>query len=167
MFPMSDSLTTLQDLFAHELADLYSAEKQIIEALPKMIEVTTNPRLKQGFEKHLKETEEHKKRIEELCEKEGMELEDVTCKGMEGLLKEGEEIMKMKAEPEVLDAGLIIAAQRVEHYEIAGYGSAAEHAKQLGLKDAAKILVKTLDEEKVTDEKLSMIAETVNKRADI
>ena len=85
-------MTTLQDLFAHELADLYSAEKQIIEALPKMIEVTTNPRLKQGFEKHLKETEEHKTRIEELCEQESIELEEVTCKGMEGLLKEGDEL---------------------------------------------------------------------------
>lgn len=164
---MSNTMTTLQDLFLHELADLYSAEKQILEALPAMIKVTSNPQLKKGFEMHLKETEEQKKRIEELCEKEGLELENTTCKGMKGVIEEGKEIMKMDAEPEVLDAGLIIAAQRVEHYEIAGYGSAIAHAKQLGMNDAAKILVKTLDEEKATDEKLTKIAETkVNKKAE-
>lgn len=164
---MSDSMMSLQDLFKHELADLYSAEKQILEALPEMIKVTSNPKLKNGFETHLQETEEQKKRLEELCEKEGIELENVTCKGMQGVIEEGKEMLKMDAEPEVLDAGLIIAAQRVEHYEIAGYGSAAAHAKQLGMKDAAKVLAKTMDEEIATDKKLSKVAESkVNKEAD-
>ena len=116
---------------------------------------------------HQKETEEQKKRLELLCKKEGIMLENTTCKGMKGVIEEGKEIMKMDAEPEVLDAGLITAAQRVEHYEIAGYGSAAAHAKQLGLKDAAKTLIKTLDEEVATDKKLTKVAESmVNKKAD-
>lgn len=160
-------MTKLQDLFEHELADLYSAEKQIIEALPDMIEAASNPQLKKGFEKHLEETEEHKKRLEQLAEDEGIEIEDLTCRGMEGVIEEGQEMLEMDAEPEVLDAALIIAAQRVEHYEIAGYGSAAAHAKQLGMKEAAKILAKTLAEEIATDEKLSKVAETKdNKKAD-
>ena len=164
----TESLKSLQDLFKHELADLYSAEKQIIEALPEMIQVTSNPKLKQGFEKHLKETEEQKNRLEKIAEITGIELEDVTCKGMKGVIDEGKEIMKMDAEPEVLDAGLIAAAQRVEHYEIAGYGSAAAHAKILKLDEAAKLLVQTMDEEKATDEKLSKLAESkVNKEANI
>ncbi len=160
-------MTTLQDLFTHELADLYSAEKQILVALPEMIKVTSDPKLKEGFEMHLKETEEQKKRLEELCDAEGIKLENVTCKGMKGVIDEGKELMKMKAEPEVLDAGLIIAAQRVEHYEIAGYGSAAAHAKQLGMENAAEMLAKTLEEEKATDEKLTKLAEAiVNKKAE-
>lgn len=164
---MSDEkMMTLEDLFKHELMDLYSAEKQIIEALPKMIEKTTSSDLKKGFENHLKVTQEQKKRIKQICEELKIPMEDMTCKGMKGVIEEGVEMMKIKGDENVRDAALIIAAQRVEHYEMAGYGSAATHAKELGYSNAMELLLKTLKEEEETDEELTVIAKNqVNKEA--
>lgn len=164
---MTEQLKTMKDLFMHEVLDLYSAEKQIIEALPKMIDQASNPDLKAAFEEHLAVTKEQKSRLEGICTELSIEMKDVTCKGMQGLLAEGEELMKMKAEPEVLDAALIMAAQRVEHYEISGYGSAIAHAKLLGHENAVTILLASLQEEEETDEELSTLAEEeVNTEAD-
>lgn len=157
----------MKDLFTHEILDLYSAEQQIIDALPQMMEKASNPDLKAAFEEHLVVTKEQKSRLESICKELSIEMNDVTCKGMQGLLAEGEELMKMKAEPEVLDAGLIMAAQRVEHYEISGYGSAIAHAKLLGHENAVTLLLASLQEEEETDEELSTLAEEeVNSEAD-
>ena len=166
---MSDhDLKTLHDLFIHELNDLYSAENQIIEALPKMIEKASHDQLRTGLQNHLEQTKEHVSRLEQVMNDLDIPMQDVVCKGMEGLLKEGEEIMKMKANPDALDAGIIMAAQRVEHYEISGYGSAIAHAKQMGHENAVTILLATMQEEEETDEELSDLAkEVVNKDADI
>ncbi len=163
---MQNHMKGLEDFFAHELQDLYSAEKQIIEAMPRMIEMTENAKLRQGFEKHLKQTQEHKRRIEQICDELGIKLDGMVCQGMKGVLKEGEEILKMEAEPEVKDAAMITAAQRVEHYEMAGYGAARTHAQLLQYEDAAKLLQKTLDEEGMTDHELTKLAEEkINKSA--
>lgn len=157
----------MKDLFTHEILDLYSAEQQIIDALPQMMEKASNPDLKAAFEEHLVVTKEQKSRLESICKELSIEMNDVTCKGMQGLLAEGEELMKMKAEPEVLDAGLIMAAQRVEHYEISGYGSAIAHAKLLRHENAVTLLLASLQEEEETDEELSTLAEEeVNSEAD-
>lgn len=157
----------MEDLFTHEILDLYSAEKQIIEAFPKMIDQASNPDLKAAFEEHLAVTKEQKSRLEGICKELSIEMKDIICKGMQGLLAEGEELMKMKAEPEVLDAALIMAAQRVEHYEISGYGSAIAHAQLLGHENAVTVLLASLQEEEDTDEELSTLAEEeVNTEAD-
>lgn len=167
VFTMAEEMKTLEDLFIHEMMDLYSAEKQIIEALPQMIEKAHNPKLKQGFEKHLEETKKQKERIEQMCEELDIPILEVECKGMKGVIAEGQEMLQMNAEPEVLDAALIIAAQRVEHYEIAGYGAAATHAKQLGYVTAMDMLLDTLEEEEQTDMTLSELAKAqVNIEAD-
>ena len=164
---MAEEMKTLEDLFVHELMDLYSAENQIIEALPLMIEKASNPKLKQGLEKHLEVTQKQKERLEQLCQDLDVEVFDVTCKGMQGIIEEGQEILNMNATPEVLDAGIIIAAQRVEHYEMAGYGSAATHAKQLGYVEAMDVLLNILEEEEAADQELSKVAkEQVNEEAD-
>ena len=155
------ALESLQDLYLEQLKDLHSAERQIIEALPKMIEQTSHPELKQAFETHLRQTEEQLRRLEQIGERAGQELSGHKCKGMEGLLEEGEELMEERADSDVLDAALISAAQRVEHYEMAGYGCARTYAQLLGLDDDAKILQRTLDEEGETDKKLTELAETV------
>lgn len=161
-------LKTLHDLFVHELHDLYSAENQIIAALPKMAEKATNPQLKEALERHLDQSKEHASRLEEVMKDLNIEIEDVVCKGMLGLIEEGKEIMEMKAEPETLDAGIIIAAQRVEHYEISGYGSVIAHAKEMEYENAVTMLLATLQEEEETDEELSDIAkEVINKDADL
>lgn len=160
-------LNTLKDLYIHELKDLYSAEKQIIRALPKMARAASNEKLANGFKKHLEETKEHASRLEKLLSRHDQTTRGPKCKGMEGLLKEGEEILEEEADDEVRDAGLISAAQRVEHYEIAGYGTARTYAEILGDKEGAKILQTTLDEEAATDEKLTEVAMTsVNVAAD-
>ena len=151
-------LETLQELFVDELKDLFSAENQILKALPKMAKSCESPDLKAGFEEHLRQTEEHVARIEQICEQLGESPRGKACKGMAGLIEEGDELMKEEAEPAVLDAGLIAAAQRVEHYEIAGYGTCCAYARQLGLEDAAKLLEQTLEEEKETDKKLTELA---------
>lgn len=152
-------LKSLEELYIDELKDLYSVEKQILRALPKMAKAATAPDLKAAFEEHEKMTQEQKKRLETIFEKMERSPRGKKCKGMEGILEEGEELMEEEAEPEVLDAGLIAAAQRVEHYEMAGYGTARTYARLLGHTDAEKLLQKTLDEEMETDEKLTALAE--------
>ena len=159
-------LKTLEDLFHHQLKDLYSAEKQLLEALPKMAKKAADPKLKQAFEFHLQETEEHKARLEQVCEMIGISPGRMKCKAMEGLLEEGEDMIHENAEPEVKDAGLIAEAQRVEHYEISGYGTAAHYAERLSLPDVARILRATLDEEQATDTKLNKLAKGyINQKA--
>jgi ferritin-like metal-binding protein YciE len=155
------ALESLQDLYLEQLRDLHSAERQIIKALPKMIEQTSHPELRQAFELHLRQTEEQLRRLEQIGQKSGQKLTGHTCKGMEGLLEEGEELMKERADSDVLDAALISAAQRVEHYEMAGYGCARTYARLLGLEDDAQILQRTLDEEGKTDHLLTSLAERV------
>jgi ferritin-like metal-binding protein YciE len=155
------ALESLQDLYLEQLKDLHSAERQIIEALPKMIEQTTHPELRRGFEMHLEQTKEQLRRLEQIGQRAGQKLTGHKCKGMEGLLEEGEELMEKRADSDVLDAALIAAAQRVEHYEMAGYGCARTYARLLGLEDDAKLLQQTLDEEGDTDHKLTDLAESV------
>ena len=152
-------LKTLDDLFIHELRDLYSAENQLVKALPKMARAATNEDLKAGFEEHLEQTKNHVARLEEIAEACGCKLAGHKCKAMEGLIAEGAELIDEDAEDAVRDAGLIGAAQRVEHYEIAGYGTARALALCLGHDDAAEILGDTLEEEKAADEKLTELAE--------
>lgn len=152
-------LKTLEDLLIHCLADLRDAEKQLIRALPKMAEATTDPILRKGFEDHLEQTREQEARLREIQDSFKDVTEQVTCKGMEGLIKEGEEILKMQGDPDVKDAALMGAAQKVEHYEMAGYISAIDLATKLGMKDVAKILQKSLEEESYTAEKLRMMEE--------
>ena len=154
-------LNTLQDLFVEELRDLYSAENQLVKALPKMAKAASAEELKAAFEEHLEQTKEHVQRLEQIFEELGEKPTGKTCKAMEGLVEEGAELIKEKPEASVLDAGLIAAAQRVEHYEIAGYGSVRTFAKTLGHAKAAKVLQTTLDEEGETDRKLTELAEQV------
>jgi ferritin-like metal-binding protein YciE len=147
------------------LKDLYSAENQLIKALPKMAKAANNPRLRGGFEKHLEETKEHVNRLEQILESHDESTRGPKCKGMEGLIKEGSEMIEEDAEDDVRDAGLISAAQRVEHYEIAGYGSARTYATLLGDNKGARLLQKTLDEEGATDKKLTQLAQSINVEA--
>ncbi|MDR9851743.1 YciE/YciF ferroxidase family protein [Herbaspirillum huttiense] len=149
---------TLQDLFIHSLSDVYSAEKQLTRALPKLARAATNPELRAAFETHLEETRGQIERIDQLVEGANLKLKRIKCVAMEGLVEEGQEQIEEIANGPVLDAALIGAAQKVEHYEIASYGTLCALAKQLGLKDAAKLLHDTLEEEKATDQKLSVLA---------
>lgn len=158
-------METLRELFVDKLKDLYSAENQIIKALPKMIKEASSPQLKAGFEEHLQQTRGQVQRLDKIFKQLDESSRGKKCKGMEGLLQEGKELMAEDAEPEVLDAGLIAAAQHVEHYEIAGYGCVRTYAELLGDKNAAKLLQQTLDEEKETDQKLSMLARRINVEA--
>ena len=151
------SLDTLQDLYFEQIRDLYSAEQQIVDALPKMVEAAANQELSDGFAKHLEQTREHVRRLEEIGERMEEKIGGKKCKGMAGLLKEGEEAVGEEGEPTITDAGLIAAAQRVEHYEIAAYGCARTFAEALGLDDDVELLQQTLDEEAETDEKLTAI----------
>lgn len=159
-------MESLKDLMIDELKDLYSAENQILKALPKMIKKATSPDLKQGFEKHLKETQGHVERLEKIFQELDESPKGKKCKGMEGVIADGKELMEEDAEPEVMDAGLIGAAQHVEHYEMAGYGCVRTYAELLGLNNIAKLLQKTLDEEKATDEKLTELARNINVEAE-
>jgi len=153
-------LKTLQDLFHHELKDLYSAETQLVKALPKMAKAATHEDLKAAFEEHLDETKGHVERLEEIAESLDIKLAGHTCKAMKGLIEEGSDLIHEDAEDAVRDAALIGAAQRVEHYEIAAYGTARALATCLGNDEAAELLGETLEEEKATDEKLTELAET-------
>ena len=153
-------METLKDLYVEELKDLYSAENQIIKALPKMIKAASHDELKQAFTRHLKETEIHVQRLEEVCDELGVSPKGKKCVGMEGLLKEGSELIKEKPSPEALDAGLISAAQHVEHYEMAGYGTVRTYARQLGYDAQSELLQRTLDEEGETDHLLTALAES-------
>ena len=159
-------IDSLQKLFVEELRDLYSAENQILKALPKMGKAATSPELKAAFEKHLEETKGQVDRLEKIFEGLGKSPKGKTCKAMKGLVEEGSELMEEDIEPAVLDAGLIAAAQRVEHYEMAGYGTVRTYAKLLDNKVAARLLQETLEEEAATDEALTTLAEgTINLQA--
>ena len=151
-------LKDLHSLFVSELKDLYSAEKQLIKALPKMAKAATHEDLRQAFEQHMKETETQIKRLDEVFEELQVSPRGEKCAAMEGLVEEGKKLLEEEAEPHVLDAALICAAQRVEHYEIAGYGCVRALAEQLGMTDLAAELQDTLDEEKKTNDKLSELA---------
>jgi ferritin-like metal-binding protein YciE len=159
-------LESLKDLFVDELKDLYSAENQILKALPKMIKKATSKELKSGFEQHLKETEVHVERLETIFKELEVSPKGKKCKGMEGVIADGKELMEEEAEPDVMDAGLIGAAQHVEHYEMAGYGCVRTYAELLGHNDFARLLQKTLDEERATDEKLTELARNINVEAE-
>jgi len=154
-------LKTIEDLLHHELKDLFSAENQLVKALPKMAKAANNEELKEGIEEHLEQTKTHVERLEKIAEILDIKLSGMTCKAMKGLVEEGSEMIAEDAEMHVKDAGLIGAAQRVEHYEIAGYGTAKALALQLGHEDVADLLEETLNEEKETDAKLTEIAEAV------
>ncbi len=152
------ALDTLHDLFVHELKDLYSAEMQLTKALPKMADAANSEELQQAFAHHLQETETHVQRLEEIFRELQVSPRGKKCVGMEGLVEEGKEVMKEDAADWVLDAALIGAAQRVEHYEIAAYGTARDHAEKLGLYPLAQLLQETLNEEGAADKKLTEIA---------
>ena len=153
-------LNSLDDLFINQIEDLYDAENRIVEALPKMAEAASSPSLKQAFQSHLNETRGHVTRLETIFRSLGMEPKRETCDAMKGLLSEGEEMIDAKGDADVRDAALIAAAQRVEHYEMAGYGSARTFALQLGQTQAAQLLEATLGEERAADKKLTAIAES-------
>jgi ferritin-like metal-binding protein YciE len=155
----------LKHLYVEELKDLYSAENQMVKALPKMIKAATSKDLRAGFEGHLEQTKGHVSRLEEIFKGLGESPKGKKCKGMEGLIKEGGEMIEEDPAPEELDAGLISAAQRVEHYEIAGYGCVRTYAKLLGENEAEALLQETLEEEKKTDAKLTQLAENINLEA--
>jgi ferritin-like metal-binding protein YciE len=162
-----EKITTLQQLFVEQLKDLHSAETQLIEALPKMAAASHAPALKKGFQMHLTETKEHARRLEKILKTLDEKAEGKTCKAMEGLVKEGSEAISEDASPEVKDAALIAAAQRVEHYEIAGYGCVRTYATLLGRRADAKILGTTLNEEAATDKKLTAAAKKLNIKAEL
>jgi ferritin-like metal-binding protein YciE len=152
-------LDTLKDLYIAELKDLYSAEKQIVKALPKMIKATKHPELKVAFKTHLQQTNEHVKRLELICQELGATPRGKKSVGMEGLLAEASELIQEEPDDDVLDAGLISAAQHVEHYEMAGYGTVRTYARQLGYESQAELLQQTLDEEGATNHLLTELAE--------
>jgi ferritin-like metal-binding protein YciE len=159
-------MESLKDLFIDEIEDLYDAEKRLVDALPKMADAASTPQLQQAFREHLAETEQHVKRLEQVFSLIGKEAERETCDAMKGLISEGEDVVNADGNPSIIDAALIAAAQRVEHYEMAGYGSTRNFAQQLGLSEAADLLQQTLDEEGAADKKLTDIAEaTVNPKA--
>lgn len=152
-------LDSLESLLLHEIQDLYNAEQQLVKALPKVAKKASSPQLKNAIEEHLRQTEGHVERLEQCFEILGESAKGTKCKGMEGILDEGEEVMKLKGTPETLDAAIIMAAQKVEHYEIAGYGNAATWADHLGRRDIKQLLGQTLAEEEQTDEKLTQLAQ--------
>jgi ferritin-like metal-binding protein YciE len=154
-------LNTLQKLYTDELRDLYNAENQLLKALPKMAKAASSEELKEAFEKHLEQTRGHVERLEQVFEELGEKPKGKTCRAMKGLIEEGSEILGEDGEESVLDAGIIVAAQKVEHYEIAGYGSVRTFAHLLGKDKSAELLQTTLDEESETNEILNKLAESV------
>jgi ferritin-like metal-binding protein YciE len=162
----SKDIKTMDDLFVHTLRDIYYAEKQIVKALPDMIKKASDPQLKQGFQIHLRETENHVKRLEQAFDILGKKAQGADCPAIDGILKEANEVAGEVEKKSVLDAALIAAAQAVEHYEMARYGTLISWAKQLGRNDVATLLNQTLDEERATDKKLTAMAESeVNRKA--
>jgi ferritin-like metal-binding protein YciE len=156
-------LENLHSLFVEEIQDLYSAEQQIIEALPDMIEEASSPDLKSALQNHLEETRGQVRRLDQIFSQiPKVDKEGKTCKGMKGIIKDNKDLIDTDAEPEVLDAGIIAGAQRVEHYEIAGYGTVRTYAELLGRKDWAQLLEQTLQEEKQADQKLNSLASRIN-----
>jgi ferritin-like metal-binding protein YciE len=160
-----DKIISLEDLLLHEIKDLYHAEKQLVKALPKVAAKASSRELRQAIEDHLRETEGQVERLEQVFELLGQEPKAVKCKGMQGILEEGEEARDMKGAPDPLDAAIIMSAQKVEHYEMAGYGSAATWAGMLDRQDVKQLLGQTLQEEEKTDRKLTELAKQVNERA--
>jgi ferritin-like metal-binding protein YciE len=159
-------IKTLDDLFVHTLQDIYYAEKQIVRNLPTMIEKATNPDLRDAFQHHLIETENHVTRLEQVFQMHGQPVKGTDCPAMDGILSEAEDIMSDCGDAQVCDAAMLSAAQAVEHYEMTRYGTLIAFAKQLGRDDCAKVLLQTLEEEKAADKKLTTIADSrVNKRA--
>ena len=158
---MPNGRDSLQKLYIEQLKDLYSAETQILDALPEMVKKAKHPELKRSFQEHYQQTEQQKQRLEQIGELLNESLDGHECEGMKGLLKEGVSAMEAYNDSDVLDAALIAAAQRVEHYEMAGYGCCRTYAHLLGLIDQAHMLQRTLDEEGDTDHKLTHLAETV------
>ncbi|MBC7923673.1 MAG: ferritin-like domain-containing protein [Ferruginibacter sp.] len=160
-------LESLRDLFEESIQDLYSAETQIIDAMPKIVARVTDSRLKQALESHVLETQAQKERLEEICEKLDIDPDGKFCRATEGLVKEANELLSEDAAPAVLDAGIIASVQKIEHYEIAGYGTARVFAMHLGETEVQKLLEESLQEEKQADVKLTVIAEgTVNEKAE-
>ncbi len=157
---------SLKELFVDELRDLFNAENQLTKALPKMAKAATSDELRQGFEEHLEQTRGHVERLQQIFDMLGEKATGKKCLGMEGLVKEGAEVMDEDFEEAVMDAALISAAQRVEHYEIAAYGSVIAFAEQLGEEEQASLLKETLEEEKETDDKLTELAKEINAQAE-
>ena len=161
-----ENLKTLNDLFVHQLRDIYYAEKQIVQALPDMIEKATDPGLKQGFQTHLGETKNHVKRLEQVFKMHGIEAKGIDCPAIDGIIEEADDVTEEVENKAVLDAALIAAAQAVEHYEMTRYGTLVAWAKQLGRPDCAGVLQQNLEEEKAVDSKLTALAErNVNVKA--
>ena len=154
-------LDKLQKLYTNEMRDLYNAENQLLKALPKMAKAASSPELKQAFEKHLKQTKSHVERLEQVFEDINEKPKGKTCHGMKGLIEEGSEILQEEGEESVIDAGIIVAAQKVEHYEIVGYGSVRTFAELLGKERSAELLQTTLNEESETNEALNQLAEEI------
>jgi len=166
LFSSSMTLNSFDDLLVEQLEDLYDAEKRLVSALPKMASAAHNSSLRSAFQEHLRQTQNHVTRLEQVFRHLGKSASSKTCDAMKGLISEGEEAINASGDADVKDAALIAAAQRVEHYEIAGYGTARTFAQQLGKQDAARLLQQTLDEEAATDRKLTDLAETsINFRA--
>jgi ferritin-like metal-binding protein YciE len=158
-------INSLHDLYVEQLRDLYDAENQLIKALPKIADAATSPELRSGIELHLEQTKGHAERLERIFESLGEKAKGEKCKGMEGVLKEGSELLGEDMQEDTKDAAIIAGAQRVEHYEIAGYGTARTFANLLGDIEAARLLEQTLEEEKETDAKLTDLAENINIQA--
>jgi ferritin-like metal-binding protein YciE len=158
---MAEEMNPLDELLVDELRDLYSAENQIIKALPKMAKAAASPELRRAFERHLEETRRQVERLDQIGEELDVKMTGKKCKGMEGLIAEGRELLEEDLEEDALDAGLIGAAQKVEHYEIAAYGTARTHAEMLGYRKIARLLQQTLNEEGATDKKLTALAENI------
>jgi len=166
LFSSSLALKSFDDLFLEQMEDLYDAEQRLVKALPKMASAAHNSALKSAFQTHLHETQNHVSRLEQAFKLLGKSAKSKTCEAMKGLITEGDEVVNASGDPNVKDAALIAAAQRVEHYEMAGYGSGRTFAQQLGKYDVAKLLQQTLDEEGATDKKLTTLAEqSINPRA--
>jgi ferritin-like metal-binding protein YciE len=160
------SMRTLEELFIDQIHDTYDAENQLVKALPKMAKAASSAELRAGFEQHFTETQRQVERLEQVCQEFGVKPKGKKCAAMKGLVEEGEDVIKAKADDDVRDAGLIAAAQKVEHYEIASYGTLCTWAKQLGRPGAERLLHETLEEEKRTDDKLTRLAEAhVNRQA--
>jgi ferritin-like metal-binding protein YciE len=162
----SKDIKNMNDLFVHTLRDIYYAEKQIVKALPDMIEKASDPQLRQGFQSHLRETENHVKRLDQVFQMAGLKAQGVDCPAIDGIIEEANDVVGEVDQKSVMDAALIAAAQAVEHYEITRYGTLISWANQLGRKDCATLLQQTLEEEKAADKKLTSMAETaVNRKA--
>lgn len=166
LFTSSAALNSFDELFVEQLQDLYDAEQRITKALPQMAAAAHNPALRSAFQEHLRQTENQVKRLEQVFKSLGKSAQSKTCQAMKGLVEEGSEIISGEGDPDVKDAALIAAAQRVEHYEISAYGTARTFAQRLGKSEAARLLEETLAEEKDTDKKLNMLAEkAINPKA--